>query len=143
MTEQQPNLEHEPQQAVNEPVEPADAPEANEAPDAQAEPQEAAQAREQLAEAKTRGDQFFERLKLATMQQGAGDVVQAISDLPADDPRYYDDAGFPSAEGVRAVALELVQAKPYLARAHGDVGAGVKNEKPQPTWTDVMNQYLG
>ena len=120
----------------------AETPEAVEAPDVEQLQQQAAEAAEKLAEATTRGDQYFEVLRLRTMEAAAGDLLQAVDHMPEHDDRYYDNAGFPSLEGMREVAQELVASRPYLAKAAGSVHQGVKGAETVPTWSEILQGVL-
>lgn len=94
--------------------------------------------RENLEEVTKRGDTYFELLKLRTLEAATSDLMRATSDMPADDPRYYDNAGFPSLEGMREVAQEILQQKPYLAKPHGDVKQGVREESQEEDGASVL-----
>lgn len=126
--EQQPNDTTEPQQAAGEPVEPQDEPDTFPREYVEQLRGEAAESRTALKEVTQRGDAYFEMLKRRTLEAATSDLIRATSDLPADDPRYYDNNGFPSLEGMREVATELIQQKPYLAKPHGDIKQGVREE---------------
>ncbi len=133
---QQPNEGEHAEEAVEaseQAVQTPEADESTETPDVEA----------QLAEATTRGDALAELLLTRSIEQGAGDVLQDVTDLPRTDDLLGED-GTPDLTKIRAAAQALSETKPHLAKAkYGDVGQGAKHTANVPTWSDIMCEALG
>lgn len=130
MSEPQPNQEHEPQHAANEPVSETETVSPEQAP-------ETAEITEQLTQARTRGDALAELLLTRSIEQAAGTVLQDVTDLPRDGD-YYAEDGTPDLDKIRTAAEALTTSKPHLAKVRGEIHqAPQQRDEPVPTFGEL------